>query len=77
MNAARAGGTHAQPVLDAVLVDNHGPLDGGGLAGQPEADLLEVATARVLVRGLNNDPPVLVVLDSVVLKSNSYSHLYI
>ena len=57
MDTVSARSTHTKPVLHLVLVENHGTLDCHGLTRQPVAQLLQIATPRVLVRRLDNDPP--------------------
>jgi len=57
MHAIGASGAHAEPVLQAVLVDDLRSLNRRRLSGKPEADALEVAASGVLAGGLNHDPP--------------------
>jgi hypothetical protein len=57
MNTISAGRAHAKPVLDLVLVNNHGALHGCSLSGEPVANLLEIPSSGVLICWLHNDPP--------------------
>jgi hypothetical protein len=57
MNTIGAGRAHTKPVLDLVLVNNHGALHCGRLSWEPVADLLEVAASGVFICWLHNDPP--------------------
>ena len=57
MNAISAGRAHTKPVLDLVLVNNHGALHGCSLSGEPVANLLEIPSSGVFICWLHDDPP--------------------
>ena len=57
MNTVSACGTHAQPVLDLVLVQNQGTLHSHGLTGKPVTELLQIPSSWVLASWLHYNPP--------------------
>jgi len=58
MDTVGAGRTIAQPVLNTVLIYDHGSLHGRGLSREPVAYALEIPAARVSRGWLYYDPPI-------------------
>jgi len=74
LNAASGNSSDGHPVPDSVLVD--GDLTGHGLflEGSPDTDMLQGLAHKLFLLGLDDNPPVGVTFDTVLLKLKLDSH---
>ncbi len=59
MNSICACSTDSKPVLKSMFVQYHLSLNSHSLSRKPISDLFKIATSRVFVCRLNNNPPII------------------